>query len=83
MALSTTDDDDFNILNWWHEHKRAYPILSILAKDIMTVVASTISSESAFSLIGRNIEERRWHLAPEMVEMLALVKDWEQGDARA
>jgi len=49
----------------------------------MTVVVSTISSESAFSLIGRNIEERRWHLAPEMVEMLALVKDWEQGDARA
>ena len=58
MALSTTDDDDFNILNWWHEHKRAYHVLSILAKDIMTVVVSNISSESAFSLIGRNIEEQ-------------------------
>jgi hypothetical protein len=22
-------DDDFNILNWWHEHKLSYPVLSI------------------------------------------------------
>jgi hypothetical protein len=23
-------DDDFNILSWWHDHRRAYPVLSIL-----------------------------------------------------
>jgi hypothetical protein len=51
-------DEDFNILNWWHEHKRIYPILSILAKDVLIVPASTISSESTFSLAGRVLEER-------------------------
>ena len=76
-------DDDFNILSWWHEHKLTYHILSILAKDILTVPVSTISSESAFSLTGRIIEERRRRLTPDMVEMLALVKDWEQADSRA
>ena len=75
-------DDDFNILNWWHEHKLSYPILSILARDVMTVPVSTISSESAFSMTGRIIEERRRRLGPEVVEMLALIKDWEQADAR-
>ncbi|CAO2199873.1 unnamed protein product [Urochloa humidicola] len=75
-------DDDFDILTWWQEHKLTYPILSILARDVMTVPVSTISSESAFSLTGRIIEERRRRLTPEMVEMLALVKDWEQGDSR-
>jgi len=43
-------DDDFNIINWWHEHKQTYPVLSILAKDVLSVPVSTISSESAFSL---------------------------------
>lgn len=43
---------------------------------------STISSESAFSLYGRLIEERRQSLTPEHVEMLSLIKDWEQGDTR-
>jgi hypothetical protein len=52
-------DDSFNILSWWHDHKRTYPVLSILAKDIMIVPVSTISSESAFSLAGKIIEERR------------------------
>ena len=51
-------DDDFNILTWWHEHKQSYPILSILARDVLTMPVSTISSESTFSLTGRIIEER-------------------------
>ena len=53
-------DDDFNILNWWHEHKITHHVLFILAKDVMTVPVSAISSESAFSLTaGKIIEERR------------------------
>ena len=76
-------DDDFNVLNWWHEHKPTYPVLSILAKDVLSVPVSTISSKFAFSLTGRIIEERHRLLAPEMVEMLSCIKDWEAGDARA
>ena len=76
-------DDDFNILTWWHEHKQSYPVLSILAKDVLTVPVSTISSESTFSLTGRIIEERRRQLKPEMVEMLTCIKDWEAADERA
>jgi hypothetical protein len=52
-------DDSFNILSWWHDHKRTYHVLSILAKDIMTIPVSTIYSESVFSLAGRVIEIRR------------------------
>ncbi|XP_072147154.1 zinc finger BED domain-containing protein RICESLEEPER 2-like [Setaria viridis] len=79
----TCYDDEFNILSWWHEHKLSYPILSILAKDVMSVPVSTVSSESYFSLTGRVIEERRRRLLPETVEMLTCLKDWELGDARA
>jgi hypothetical protein len=75
-------DEDFNILNWWHEHKQTYPILSILARDVLTVPASTISSESTFSLAGRVIEERRRRLTSDMVEVLSCLKDWELADAQ-
>ena len=78
----TCFDDDFDIIIWWHEHKLTYPILSILAKDVMSVPVSTVSSESCFSLTGRVIEERRRRLAPHNVEYLTCVKDWEAADAR-
>ncbi|WVZ93147.1 hypothetical protein U9M48_039153 [Paspalum notatum var. saurae] len=54
-----------------------------IGTDVLTVHVSTISSESAFSLTGRIIEERRRRLNPEMVEMLTCIKDWEEGEARA
>jgi hypothetical protein len=59
----------------WHKHKLSYLVLSILIRDVMDVPISTISSDSAFSMTGRIIEERRWCLGPEMMEMLALVKN--------
>ncbi|WVZ63162.1 hypothetical protein U9M48_012817 [Paspalum notatum var. saurae] len=65
---------DFNILNWWQRHNQTYPILSILAKDVLTVPVSTISSESTFSLASRVLEERRRRLTPDMVEVLSCIK---------
>ena len=77
-----TYDDDFDILNWWHEHKLTFPVLCTMAKDIMSVPVSTTSSESCFSLTGRIIEERRRRLGPDTVEMLICVKDWELGEEK-
>jgi hypothetical protein len=75
-------DDDFNILNWWHQHKLTYPVLSTLAKDVFSVPVSTISSEATFSTTGRIIEERRRRLNPETVKALTCIKDWEAAESR-
>jgi hypothetical protein len=48
----------------------------------MTIPASTISSEFAFSLSGRLPDDQRQSLTPAHVERLSLIKDWEQVDAR-
>ena len=63
-------NDTFDLLKCWHEHKLTYPVLSIMAKDILTVLVSTISSESMFSMTGRIIEERRRRLNAETVAHL-------------
>ena len=78
----TAYEDDFDLLFWWRDHKLTYPILCIMARDIMSVPVSTISLESCFSLMGRIIEERRRRLLPETVEMLACIKDWELEESR-
>ncbi|KAJ1291630.1 hypothetical protein BS78_02G330100 [Paspalum vaginatum] len=71
----TEFDEDFNTLCWWQKHKLTYSVLSILARDVLTVSASTVSSESTFSLASRVIEERRRQLTPDMVEILSCIKD--------
>jgi hypothetical protein len=78
----TSFPENFDILLWWRDHKQTYPILSILAKDILSVPASTVSSESCFSLAGRILDDRRRRLLPEHVEMLTCIKDWELGARR-
>lgn len=55
-------------------------MLSILAKNVLIVPAFTVSSESTFSLIGRVLEDRRWWLTPNMLEVLSCVKDCELAD---
>jgi hypothetical protein len=76
-------EDEFDILNRWHEYKLTYPILSIMARDIMSIPVSTTSSESTSSISGRILEDRRWRLNAETVEMLVCIKDWEIGHQRA
>jgi hypothetical protein len=78
----TAYEDDFDLLIWWRDHKLTYPILSIMARDIMSISVSTVSSKSCFSLIGRIIEEQRRCLLPETMKMLACIKDWELGERR-
>ena len=34
----TAYEDDFDLLLWWRDHKLTYPILSIMARDIMFVI---------------------------------------------
>jgi hypothetical protein len=78
----TSYEESFDILLWWRDHKLTYPVLSIMARDIMSVFVSTVSSESCFSLTCRILEERRWRLLPDHVEMLTCIKDWELGSRR-
>jgi hypothetical protein len=49
-------------------------ILSLLAKGVMVVHASTISSKSTFSLVGGVIEECHRRLTSDMVEVLCCIK---------
>ncbi|KAL9685269.1 hypothetical protein QQ045_022717 [Rhodiola kirilowii] len=70
---------NFNLLDWWKENASRYPILSKISKDIFVVPASTVASESAFSLGSRVVDPFRATLTPKMVEGLVCLNDWLRG----
>lgn len=43
---------DFDILSWWRLNSPEYPIVSLMARDILAVPTTTVASESTFSMGG-------------------------------
>ena len=52
-------------------------MLSIIARDVLTIPVSTVASEAAFSAGGRVVSKKRCNLAPDVIEVGICVKDWE------
>lgn len=76
LRVPKAGSDKFEVLLWWKTHQEVYPVLSVLARDVLAIQASTVASESAFSAGGRVIDPFRSRLEPEMVEALICAKDW-------
>ena len=55
-------------------------ILSIMTRDLLTPLSSTVASQAAFSVGNQQIDERRNSLNPKILECQICVKDW--GDAK-
>ncbi|KAL0439263.1 UNVERIFIED_CONTAM: Zinc finger BED domain-containing protein DAYSLEEPER [Sesamum latifolium] len=68
--------ETFNILDWWKTNSSRLPLLAKIARDILAVPATTVASESAFSIGGRVIDESRTCLLPDAVEALIVADDW-------
>ncbi|XP_066327337.1 zinc finger BED domain-containing protein RICESLEEPER 1-like isoform X2 [Miscanthus floridulus] len=69
------DNDVFDIIAWWKLHGPKYPTISLMARDILSVPAYTVASESVFSLAGLIIDDNRCSLLPETVEALMCTQD--------
>ncbi|GJV27307.1 zinc finger BED domain-containing protein RICESLEEPER 2 [Tanacetum coccineum] len=52
-----------------------FPVLSRMAMDIISVQASSVASESAFSTSGRVLSIRRTRVTPASLEMCMCLKD--------
>ena len=71
--------EQFNIFACWQMSSAKYPTLSLMARDIIAVPASTIASESAFSTGSRVLSDFRSWMTPEIVEALVCLQDWIKG----
>lgn len=69
---------DFSVLNWWKVHTPRYPILSMMARDVLGTPMSTVAPESAFSCGGRVLESCQSLLSAETRQALICTRDWLQ-----
>ena len=67
---------DFDILSWWKAKSSKYPILQTVARNILSILISTVTSESAFSTSGRFISPHRSRLHPKTLEAMMCAQDW-------
>ncbi|CAH9101178.1 unnamed protein product [Cuscuta europaea] len=37
------EDDDFDVLKWWKDKERTFPILSKMAKQVLSMLVSTVA----------------------------------------
>ena len=66
-----------NPLDWWRAHSH-FKLLSIVAKKILCVPATSASSERVFSDAGNVIADDRSRLTPDVASALVLLKNWEK-----
>ena len=68
-------DGKFNILEFWSSStiKAKFPSLSKLALGILSIPASSASSERVFSVCGTTISKRRSQLSASTVDALMVV----------
>jgi hypothetical protein len=82
IAEPLLKQDSFDILAYWKNKTDKYPVLSQIARDLMSIQVSTVASESAFSAAGRVVDPYRNRLDPEMVQALVCCKDWIHATAK-
>ncbi|KAF7807466.1 zinc finger BED domain-containing protein RICESLEEPER 2-like [Senna tora] len=68
--------DKFDILNWWKVSSSKYPILALIARDVLVIPMSIVASESAFSTGGCVLDPYRSSLSPRMVDALICAQNW-------
>jgi len=84
----TEDDDEvtewFNLpsidldedpLNYWRENEKRFPILSILARKYLCIVASSAPAERVFSAGGNLYTKKRAKLSPEVAKEILFLHE--------
>ena len=81
-TIPSEDNEDFDILEWWKKQQIKYPVLSIIARDVLTVPVSTVASEAAFSASGRVVSKKICNLSPQAIKAVVCLKDWSLANKR-
>lgn len=73
-------DDEAEPLLWWQAHTCEFPILSSMARDYLTIQATSVASEHAFSIAGNTITKTRNRLLAETARACLCAKSWMDND---
>ena len=64
------------LLSFWKENSKNFPTLSLIAKDYLSIMPTSVSSERAFSLAGLTVKKTRSRLHPDTAKELLCSQSW-------
>ena len=67
---------NMDIVEWWNIKQEAYPILSKIARDYLTIMPTSVPSERTFSGGDSTITPNRASLHKESVRELMCLSSW-------
>lgn len=75
---------EFDVLKWWSRRNVQFPIMSLIAMDILAVPASIVSATQAFNTGGGSymLEERKSYLSFQNLENQLVLGDWTKAEGR-
>lgn len=65
-----------DILDWWRTHETEYPILSKMARDFLSIPATSVPAERLFSKASLVIRKHRNRLSDESARWLLCINSW-------
>ncbi len=75
LSLSVMDEN-MNPLEWWRVNESQFPCLSQMARDYLSIPATSVPSEQSFS-VGKNlITDKRNCLAGKTIRICMCLKSW-------
>ena len=72
-------EDNIEPLLWWKAQTK-YPILSQIARDFLSIQATSVASEQAFSVAGHTLTAERNRLHADTARVTLCVKSWIHND---
>ena len=75
-------DFDIDVLDFWRQHEKKFPLLSQVAKRILCVQGASTASERDFSASGYTVWDRRNALLPRKVNMMMILQQFDKNIER-
>ena len=67
---------DITPLDWWKAHETEYPLLSKIAQDYLSIMATSVPCEQLFSIAGLTITKSRNRLTGKSTRAILCLKSW-------
>ncbi|KAK0607371.1 hypothetical protein LWI29_014006 [Acer saccharum] len=82
LASSCEFPEEFDLLKYWNDATKYYPIMAMIAKNIFSTPISTVAVEQEFSAGGNILDEKRSCLTPKALQIQVCVDDWTKAEYR-
>lgn len=80
-CLKFPDNNDFDLLEWWHQQFSIFPYISRYTKFIHSILATSAPSERNFSTAGSIVTAKRANLYPSTLNSLVFLRsNWDLVD---